>query len=246
MKTTIREKIENKIFKKEDIKRVFDLINEEYIKSQNKDSHSILTLEVSCIDGTSYESEADDLLCDGDIIDLKTSNGITIDYHDYSQNRKVVFSLAQGEFSFGSVIIEGEKEWTSKIFSSLKDIINAVKPQSSWFSKYSGIFLIIGSIVIIILILLILFYLLSFTGVTDEMVLGFFSFSNPMFPLFFVILATFAIFSMYLLFNWVNRLWPSIEFDFGPEHNKREKSLRRILYVIFSIILIPILLYILF
>jgi uncharacterized membrane protein YjgN (DUF898 family) len=48
------------------------------------------------------------------------------------------------------------------------------------------------------------------------------------------------------LFYKLKTLWPSIEFDFGPEHFKKEKRTRKTMWIVLSLIIIPLVLQIIF
>ena len=43
----------------------------------------------------------------------------------------------------------------------------------------------------------------------------------------------------WMLVEWLEKLWPTIEFDFGPEHLKRRKQLRGRFAVIVTVLLLP-------
>ena len=47
-------------------------------------------------------------------------------------------------------------------------------------------------------------------------------------------------------FDRIKYLWPSVEFDFGPEHFKKEKNNRKTLRIIGSLIVIPLILQLIF
>ena len=89
MKETRKKIIEDKIFTKSDICSIFKIVNSEYEYSKKAKNHSLsrLELNLNCQDGTNYESESDDLLNDGDIIDTKRCVSVSIRYNDYKLER---------------------------------------------------------------------------------------------------------------------------------------------------------------
>lgn len=247
MKTTRKKIIRNKIFSKEDVKNLWTKIKSEYDVSQKEKNHSSLEIEINCIDGISYESETDDLLQDGDVIDNKKCSTIGIEYHDYKLNRRISLNLSHGDKYGNGLIVRGDKYWVSGTFDLLNDIIEAVRPQEHWFVKYKTLILHIGAIAFGFFIYTLLD--LIPIGTNEEPSINIlkirdFLHSNIIFLSLIRTLLFWlqGILPLWWLRDWVLKLWPSIELDFGPEHKKSEKRRRKRVGLFFLVIIIPLLL----
>ncbi len=146
MKTKRTKLIQKKIFSKENIRNLWEIINSEFSKSQKDKNHSSLELEIICADGISYESETDDLLKDGGIIDQKKCISINIEYHDFKLERRISLNLKYGGNYGNDLLVRGDKNWASGTFETLNNSIEAVKPQQHWFIRYKTIILHISAV----------------------------------------------------------------------------------------------------
>lgn len=247
MKTTRKKIIRNKIFTKENIRSLWNKIESEYNNSRKEKNRSSIKIEINCNDGIGYESETDDLIRDGDVIDNKRCSTINIEYHDYKQERRVSLSISHGDDYGNSLMVSGDSNWVAGTFDSLNDIIESVKPQEHWFVKYKTLILHIGAIVFGYFIYqLVDLVPINTNGESSANVMWIHDFlHNNKILLETIYVITFwlqGISPLWLLRNWVLKLWPGIEFDFGPEHKKVEKNRRKRLGLFFSIIIMPLVL----
>lgn len=222
MEETNRIRVHGKIISKKDLRKLWDLAKKEYNILSPKRSGNI-KLSFTCTDDSTYESsEESDLLNDDSIVDLKTlkSVNIQLDAREDSFKARLDIGLDQGEYSEGKIIVQStDRRWLAKVFKDVNDILNAIKPRNVLVLKYK---------LLITLILCILF------GIINYLVFGL---SNIFFFFFFL-----SIYSSWFIYDWIGKLFPSIEFDCGPEHNKREKKKRRFIYALFLYLVIPLVL----
>ncbi len=148
MKTTRKKIIHDKIFTKRDVKNLWSKIKSEYEGSREENKYSSLVMnsslvmKINCNDGISYESETNDLIQDGDIIDIKKCSTISIEYIDYKLGRRINLDLSRGNEHYGNdLIVQGDNDWVAGTFGTLNDIIDSVKPQEHWFIKYQRLIL---------------------------------------------------------------------------------------------------------
>lgn len=258
MKETRQKLIKDRIFSKQDIIAIWEKVNHEYAASQ-KNHRSSIELTLNCSDGTSYESDNSDLLNDGDIIDLKKTESASIDYLDHETKKRVSITLRHGASSnlfFGSKLtVSGEeRNWVAGTFDSLSTVINAARPQDFWLIKHKTIMLNLGAIGIGIAVYALLDFLLlrhmQFTKEPSENVLAIRNFlKENKIILILLQISSFwlqGIFASIFIRDWVIKLWPSVEFDFGPEHERIEKMKRQRLGLFLTIIIIPFVISLLF
>lgn len=259
MKETRQILIKGRVFTKQDIVAIWGKVNHEFLVSQKENHHSSIELTLNCADGTSYESDNSELLNDGDIIDLKKTEAVSIDYFDYELKKRISITLRHGDssmLSFGSKLtVSGEeRNWVAGMFDSLNTVIDAVRPQDFWLIKYKTLMLHVGAFGLGLAVYSLLDFLLyrhiQPTEAPSENVLALGNFlkENQIVLILIQICGIWlqGIFASYLIRDWVIKLWPSVEFDFGPEHKKIEKMKRQRLGIFLTIVIIPFVISLLF
>lgn len=250
MKETKRKIIEGKVFTKNDIRNIWKVVNEEYTISKQNKNHVLFELELNCKDWTSYESESDDLLNDGDIIDTRKCISISIEYHDYDLDRRISTALKHGNNNNNGLLVSGlDRNWVAGTFDKIYSIVDSAKPQEHWFIQYKSLILHIGALIFGFLLVEISDILFSpFVDPVknpSEKVLEIRNFLNEYFVVKYIIIGILywsgGIFPILFIRDWVLKLWPSVEFDFGPEHQKSEKNKRIRIGLFFLAIIIPLL-----
>lgn len=209
--------IENKIFTKADIQYFWNKI------SENSETELILEFE----DGTKCSRKNDEPLKDGDIIDQKKCKEITISYWDWQQKKKINFNLNNNRFSsYNRLEVEADDEhWFLGIFDKLKGKIDSVTDQSKWIRKLKyriSIALLCQTVTDFSLFFLLKIAFKSFLIDFIPGILG----------------ATVSISILFIL----PLIFPSIEFDFGPEDKKFAKIWRNRIKAVLIFILVGIIL----
>jgi len=245
MKETRRKIIKDKIFTKDDIRNIYKIVKEIH---NNKSS---LELELNCQDGSSYESESDDLLNDGDIVDTKRCASVNIEYHDYNLERRISIMLRHDDgIYYNGLIVSGlDRNWVSGTFDRINTTIDSVKPQQHWFIRYKSIILHVSAfffgLMFYRILCVLLYQHIEPIDTPSEIIKAIRDFLHKYPFVRHTILGTCfwlqGFFPVLYLRGWVLKLWPSVEFDFGPEHQKYEKNKRNRLGLFFSVIIIPLL-----
>ncbi len=233
------KKINNKVLSKKDILYIWNVINQQYEYSKNLNNHSSLDLEFDC-GGTMYQSESSELLQDGDIIDLKKVESICIKYYDYKLDRRIDVSLRNGNYGNRFIVKGEDRDWVAGIFNKIEIIFDAVKPQNHWFVRYNNIIFHITSVILGFFIISIISKFIS-PDPNPSTVRDFIHSSKLYFYIISLVVYWIAgAYPIAIFMDWVNKLWPSVEFDFGPEHTKLEKNRRITLGVFLTFIITSI------
>jgi hypothetical protein len=183
-------------------------------------------MQINCDDWFSYESEIDDLIQEGDILDNKKCSQIRINYRDSKLERRISLELSHGNSNYGNnlTVTGDDKNWVAGTFDSLNDIIDSAKPQEHWFMQY-------WNLILFLWVAIICYSVTDINQILTENIL------QVIWGYLILILLSFVI--LWLLMGWVQKLWLSVEFDFGPEHKKIEKNRRYRIGLFFSIFIIP-------
>lgn len=179
------------------------------------------------------------MLDDGDVIDLKKCETIEILLWD---SGRVRINLSHGDGRFNNnIIISGDEDWVTNTFDKLNNKIESITPQNFWILSYKNITINIGAIII--------GYSLS---IFSELFIESIKDPSPFLILLREFIKKYSIITLPLVFwiqgifpaifihGWLSSLAPDVEFDFGPEHKKIEKSRRKRLTLIILIVMLPI------
>jgi hypothetical protein len=168
-------------------------------------------------------------------------------FHNYTSGRHLSFCVTHGDSGYDNevVVIASELPWLNDNFLSVRDAIDAVKPQSCWVKRHKTFVL----------------YLIAL-GVGSSLG-AFFSIlfdalNLPISPLppsspwrsprilaavYLGIWFCRWFSGMWVapeIRGWLFKLWPTIELDLGCEHLKLEKSRRERALFIMSVVVLPI------
>lgn len=253
MKETRRLRIKDKVFAKADIRRIAQVLLDKYQSTQEGEEDvyhlSSISVQLSCADDTSYESESIELFEDGGFIDIKKTDSIQMTFHNYALEQSIDFSIQHGGYRSSLIVRGNDKNWVNGTFTTLKEIVDSVKPQDNWILRHKTLFLHLiaigtGSLIYLVLDALIYRHIQPIQNpsgfakaVRDllraipwlvyliEWVLRWFmGIMNAAFP----------------LRKWFLDLWPEIEFNFGPEHLNLEKARRERVWAVLLIIIFPV------
>ena len=142
-----------------------------------------------------------------------------------------------------------EKNWVQGTFTDLQEIIESVKPQDNFILRHKGVILHVISIGIGSLVYLILNFLIydriKPIQNPSEFLIGIRDFFRTNLWAYYL-LEIFLRWSNGLVFayyirKWLVKLWPEIEFDFGPDHMNILKVRRQRIWSVSSLVIIPVL-----
>ncbi len=255
MRKELKYQIKDKVFNRQDIIRLFKLLFEFYEKSKNKQKK--FSIKLSCEDSESYESENENIDNILQLLDTNKISSIRIHFYGYSDNSDKAFRLTlhQGdERSFNEFSIEGEDQgWVNSKYHEVVNLLNSIKPQNQFFSRHRGKIFHLMSINLG-------FFLLRFLsstmlGADSDTIEVATETSSPLMLLIensliakivLAIVFSWTIGAWALLMIWMpiannlSKLWPSIEFNFGPEHLRTPSNMRCLLWILLTLFIIPI------
>jgi len=233
-------RIENKVVRISDIRRLatlVDAISVDYMDSkytdvpEDKRPYSI-RFSVQTSDHAEYQSVSLDIFKQEGILDTKRAVKLTMTFRDYEAHAEISIDLADSEiFGYDSSLnVEGsDTTWVNGAFQRLLDCVNSWENQWTSIKKYRW------------LIALPLTYLAGWTVVAIVIhLINIFS-HRPVA----------SVFSPYLLwlvgiggFSWLiaeylENLWPSIEIVPIPEHEQKLRKKRKRIWFLLSAIVFP-------
>lgn len=262
MKKKITKKIKDKIISKENIINLIDYLYRTYEEIES----DLKTFNISLYTNNSevFEIENASITDDIQLLEIKRIEKIDIYLSNIRSAKKIDIELCQDSNKWSNTLkIESEDQiWVNNQNLRISELIESWKPQNKMFSKYKEIlfhFLSInlGFIFFELLAKLLTIFDYKSSLKTDQsdiwkfliekittqfpasiyVFIGLFSWLIGMF---------FVSLFWYKLEDKLLNLWPSIEFDFGPEHLKFAKKRRNIIWLVVTLIILPILLQILF
>jgi hypothetical protein len=256
MKASRKIKVKNKVFKKSDIKNIWKKTNDHFQKSLQLKNHTSFNFIINCNDETTYESDEDNFFEEGDLIDNKKINSLSIYYYDYDFHQSLQIDLSHGSNYGNNIIVKGQNmDWVQSTFLELNELLESITPQENFFIKRK----------VILKFILAIFVGYSIENFITIPFLNLFisPIRNPSYNLLKVrsFFAEHQIFIRFIyailyyvigygpssiFYHWFLKLWPNIEFDFGPEHHKKEKNRRTRIYILISLYVFPILLSVIF
>jgi|GEM_PF-6853739 len=251
--------ISMKIIKKGDIVNLAEIFSREAKKSAEAGNRYIVRYEVEDHDEEITTDDDLTIFTSKDPLDLVKSKSITMTYYDIDKKQDIKVILTQGGKSNNNsgIQISGEKDWFTVIYDEFKIIIESIQPQTCffWRHKIISVSLIALGFVISIWVVSWLIYLIDSDGNKLELLnhlrenprsfrtaVLIFTKNNRLFVGFFTSFI-FWLISLPIakdITNWLLKMWPNIEFDFGPEHLKFEKSKRKRRFAFLTIVVVPV------
>jgi len=259
MKKRIYQNIKDKIISKQNI---IVLINHIFnIYEGLESAHKKITISLHTTDSEVYEIENSNLDSNNNILDIKRIENIKIDLTDYRNDKHFSINLSQGDDKWSNNLVIGSKDelWVNNQKIMLEESIKSWQPQNVYYSRYKDLLLHFLAICVGLLIIkiVVLFSDQSIQDTTSEttdpgrflLFLGKLLESIPLTRYLFIAVISWIVGSGIVIFtiwfkidNYLSDLWPSIEFDFGPEHFKFSKRRRKSIGVIITLIVLPVIL----
>ncbi|MCI1745121.1 MAG: hypothetical protein LKI07_12745 [Heyndrickxia oleronia] len=266
MKQYINFEIRDRVISKENIIKLATIGYEEYCSDKDEfrrnfnDYYKSIPIEeyedyyrgkfkitLNCSDGSRYSSDSLDIITKSDLIDYKKINSITIDFESNEYNKMLGIYLIEGSHIssyFNKVEIKGDDEkWVNALTQQIKDIIEHIKPQLNFLSGSRKIFPWIASI---LLSTLSLFTFVMFVALLVKLGILNGEINKPSIQdnSWILSIAMYIIGFTLVWKIWIDdkikKLWPRIEFSFGPKHFQNGKIKRKILSTFVTLILLPI------
>lgn len=241
-----------KVFRKEDIIRIGRLIDTEADRARAAGETCECFFHVICLGDTSFQADSVAELLDTGVLD----SNVTINVHCcltcFTSRRQLCFQATYAGLHENRLKVTGEDAlWVSGVFARVRESIDNVQGQENWILSHRTASLHLMAVVLGALLqysgyLLVRTYL-AVTGGTlgisvdwSDQVNLFFATAPWAFYLWLAINCWLAGLGVaFLLRNWLLRLWPDVEFDFGPQHLRLEKR-RKTVTIVLSLIVVPL------
>jgi hypothetical protein len=244
MKRTRYKPIADVVLGKADVQNLFGVLQREAAASG-----VAATITVVSADGMITETD-DPTIFDDDIVDHRKSRRIELRYSD-RQSRRVIIALEEeqrGSWHESVLSVSGDdRGWVDTAFTELESLIAAVRPQSQFMARLRWVIIVPAAIAIayswtIVLSRNVELLLPAAAGSAPPSRVARF-FGEHRLMLYAVFLVLFALPWIVLarsLVGWVERLWPAVEFDFGPDQGSRRKRIRFRLAILAILLVLPI------
>jgi hypothetical protein len=247
MKRTRSKPISDVVLSKADLAHLFALLQRQ--AADDGDAGFSPTVTIVSDDGTITETD-DPTIFDDDIVDHRKSRRIELRYSDHLARRISVIleEEERGSWRKSAFTVSGdEAAWVDARFAELERLLAAVRPQSKLVARLRWVIVIPAAIAIayswtIVLSRDVQLLLPAAAGGPPLSLISRF-FGEHRLLLYQIFLILFALPWLVLahsLVGWVERLWPAVEFDFGPEHKRRRRKVRFRLAVIATLLVLPI------
>lgn len=201
----------------------------------------------------SMDTETDDnSIFEGDVLDLQKTFRITLSWSSRLLDKRISITLqetdgARSTENFFSV--RGDNAgWVDSTFTEIERVIASMRPQFTWLHRHRwlariGLAFSLG--VSLNQLLLLLSLALMPTSILDGIRGPTWFLHLAKHPLYVdLVMYGLWIFTGFpwaaYLVNWLEGLWPAVEFDFGPEHLKHRKRIRGRLSVVGTLVVLPL------
>lgn len=257
MKTSRHFNISGRIITEKDIARIVGIINEEYLSLVSKSDRIRIMFKGCTEDGIVFESGDPTEFLSAELMQTKRTISFDSSLIDFTNDLSVYISISHGDSEYrNSVSVSGgDSKWVNSVLIRFKESIEASSPQDPFIFKYKTI-LKIGSAFGIGRLY---FYLLDIflSLVIKKPILNppswlvdmkvFFKAHHFLFSVCdYLISFSVGWFPVLLLMMKAEKLWPSVEFQIGPKYTFVEKQRRNILYIIFTLGILPLLISIIY
>lgn len=225
-------KIQYRIIKAEDLKKLIEVLRE---KADGK-----MSIEIRCTHDKRFTFKIDDDYSEVyKIFDREKIYEIKI--FAYDNEKEIFVRIIQDNYSESYLEVKGDEDWVNSVFKALEDIVEKWQKLPT---KFINNLLSINNIpiTIIIIILLVLVFIIPLYNF-----IMLFNISAEKGKDITLIVAVFLFFLVSFYFpSVVEKLFPVIEIQTGPEHLHYEKIRRNRMLAFFSFFLFPLFLNLIF
>lgn len=243
--------IAEKIIKADDLRRMVHVFDNQLSVAEETDEYVSGSYEIVFSDSTTLESASPELFTDESLATPGRANAVRMTFVGSKPQRRLDLSLNRGKYGNQAVVSGTDSAWVNDTYLVLKDIIDRIEPQQFWLKRHSITLTIlvaagIGSLVELVFDVLVwwVFHRVK----PPEMSAQLRAFFAPLFapPTIYILrwgwrIILGLIWGAPFISEWFLRLWPNIEFDFGLDHLKVEKTRRKRLAAVVTLIVLPIL-----
>lgn len=244
-----------KVVKIEDIKRIaskLSTLKDQLIAKEQEFSTTSLMFEIVCTDRTTYESESIEIFNDDNILRFKNVESVGFKLVNYQDDYRIQINISALNKKVHLNVSSKDREWVIANFSIFKEFIDEMENQNNWFLKnrkiYYHLIALISGYSLYSLITIILNFILPPAPAQKiepndfYLIIKWLLEANSIAVLIFKVLYfwSMGLWISNAINNLVLKLWPIIEIDLGLEHNQPHKKYRNYLYIVSSLVIIPI------
>ena len=214
----------------DDLRRIAKLLQKQSALAEKSVHRASTSYLVQFDDSTMLESDSPEPFADELLTSTSRPVRINMSFHNYSLHRHVSLSLSHGSSAHenSATITAQEEAWLNDNFMALKEALGKVRPQKAWFIKHPFMsFAVLATGMWVPLKHFVVGPLLRFVAFTDAV--------SPYLVTGFIVGVT----SLWV-YDWLKDAWPNVEFDFGAFHLRVERSRRRRLYLVATLIILPV------
>ena len=248
MRRTRSKPIADVVLSKADLAQLFALLQRQAMEDADAGFPPMVTIVSD--DGAITETD-DPTIFDDDIVDHRESKRIELRYSDHRARRISVIleEEERGSWHKSAFTVSGdEANWVDARFAALERLVAGVRPQSKLMARLRWAIIIPAAIAIayswtIVLSRNVQLLLPAAAGGPPPSPVARFFAEHPLllYQFFLILFSLPWLVLARSLVGWVERLWPAVEFGFGPEHESRRRRVRFRLAVITTLLVLPIL-----
>jgi len=247
--------IKNKVFNKNDFDTLIAILENAFTRRKQKSPYykeQKLSVEITSADGISNSYDETDIKGAQIVFDRKKVTSFRATYSDYEKNNSLTFRLEDGDSIFSTNYISissADTSWFNAKRTEINDFLSTVKNQDNVYLRHTKLIKFISYFLLgipfvfaylNILDLIYKYFPLNSTGIITA--------GTPAYYMAWVaLIVIYSVLSFCMgyvfasgIFRKIDDLWPSIEFNFGPEHTNTKKIKRGILRSVITVIIVPI------
>ncbi len=187
---------------------------------------------------------------DDDLLTLAKTDQIQLTFYSFIRDvgvEKIVINISEGdstgEYS-NSISVSGpSREWVNGTFVALQDILKSFPPQKTIYFNghrrkvaHAAVALVFGYYIIQFLVFILGSNSTPSASPDPKLILFIREYAAARYLLYATFMYLVGAWPAQILLEWLFKIWPRVEFDFGPEHLRTHKNARLKLMVAFTIV----------
>lgn len=241
-------KIKGRIISLENIRRLVAILQNRYNTKKEEKKNCRISFSATCFDDSNFKSGDIGIFSDDSVLSSKRVSDISLEYISYEDNETIKVRLSHGNYEHVNYIevCGTDSDWVNGVIRKLEEEVSAFQPQNEFLTEYKKLLefifaLSIGSVYFFIIDAIPSdpidaeppkWLVQLATAIKNSLILGYgikYAFSYFL-----------GICPAYFLMDKLKSLWPSVEFQIGPEHTFIEKRRRAWILSAFLIGIVPL------
>nr|WP_321228672.1 hypothetical protein [uncultured Psychroserpens sp.] len=238
-------KIKGKIFRSKNIRSLFKNVQKIIDKNDDKSIGIYQKYSVRASDGSRYTSESNGIFKKGGIIDQKQIDAINFNYQDSKSGISIEINISHSNSDWNNEfqVVGKDSTWVNGVVKQISEIIDSCESQKQWPNKYSIFIKALFSISLgvfsgyVVLWLIVLLKTEESSNVASETSWSLQTFLSVF--LFFGFFTMLSIIPSDIFYKKVKNLYKDVELQLGKDYQQLEKSKRRKINTIFTLVILP-------